>query len=788
MDTLSAALGLQQFEAKNGAVQQARLVHELEFRLGIQSTRCTLIYHGRMEGRLAGQKDTQQLDEPCFMLRRYVYFDARRQEFDYQLGITNAHLCRLMGLGKERTKQSAAERTCFAQIANCFSMLNIDGTKPTTHDLVQRYKGHFTPEFYPRRFVLKDPLYSQHLPTIRALLKNVLATYQMAHVRYVEFSLGINDLLSPWVYKHLIHPDVCEPLPTNNRIGKEYERGQLKTLLNDVDVERDQAKRNSIPGAFTVSDSLPPLPLYTFLIGLDRTQILLPLASNGILGRASVDKAEALHYLIEQPHAASKHSLHQPAYELFLKQCERILRQLGPIANHKRLMNVPQSMAERIVGLDLSSDELGYPYCPFFLDQFISLAQRLRLSFRIHCGEGVLMKKQDPLLRRALSAHLDICMHSVRRLKAAGVPCRIGHGVALLYAAVRDSGTIPSDEISAMPDSCYSPSNGTTSEDGLASVVPNPAGHLLPYLSILSRDVPIEINLTSNSYLIHDPSVGMSDELRGAACILSTDDDGIWAAGSCDLHNRHVSVAREYCVAIREGIIKSELQLQKFLDLSLYHAFYPRPTYELTDDHTDNNMGHNAGSIQEEVPIESVPAHLERVLPLANIWNPAFLAGARPFPGIILPLLLRQTEVFGESVLSPELLHSLSIPEFLESTGFTVTRTTHHNNNHTLTASQSGSNIWQCELDKSERSSFVEVRCSFVQCHRKSPWHHWYTCFNRCTSSLHREVRLRFCSRLCCNAHHLPLWQWHCFAQQFGARISAATSSSFKHCYQHLVR
>ena len=91
------------------------------------------------------------------------------------------------------------------------------------------------------------------------------------------------------------------------------------------------------------------------------------------------------------------------------------------------------------------------------------------------------------------------------------------------------------------------------------------------------------------------------------------------------------------------------------------------------------------------------------------------------------------------SSLSPELLHALSIPEFIESTGFVV-----------------GEQTASPPLWSSQKYETIEEGndwlCSFVACQK--PLQHrsnYVSCYDSCTSTLHRRVYLRFCSVRCCN-------------------------------------
>ncbi|CAF0890921.1 unnamed protein product [Rotaria sordida] len=72
---------------------------------------------------------------------------------------------------------NSAVRDARAHIMNAFSMLNADGTEPRSVDF-HSFRGQFTPEFYPRRFSLKDSLYGQRLDILAWLLQHVLGRYQ----------------------------------------------------------------------------------------------------------------------------------------------------------------------------------------------------------------------------------------------------------------------------------------------------------------------------------------------------------------------------------------------------------------------------------------------------------------------------------------------------------------------------------------------------------------------------------------------------------------------------------
>ena len=119
--------------------------------------------------------------------------------------LSNSHP-RIFGCSQCRVESSHTVPPAFCVIRaaffNAFSMLNEAGEEATVHSLRQ-YRGNFSPQFYPRRYILKDDLYEQDLYILQILLKWELKKYAKAGVTYVEFSVSARDLIRPWVYNHL---------------------------------------------------------------------------------------------------------------------------------------------------------------------------------------------------------------------------------------------------------------------------------------------------------------------------------------------------------------------------------------------------------------------------------------------------------------------------------------------------------------------------------------------------------------------------------------------------------
>ena len=805
VDTLAEALGL------NRQLGKDHLIHDIHFRLLVDTA--------------ADPQDDPTGRRSCQM-QSYVFYDARQQHFDYRLGITNTHLTRLMGRHNNDTTRSADEKVVFAQIANCFSMLQIDGSSTSRHDLVQRYKGHFTPEFYPRRFRLKDSIYSQFLPTLTMLLHHVLHRYQTANVSYVEFSVGENDLLRPWTYRYLIHPIVCAPLPQPATRGP---RGGHYDQLIKEQVAREASERDH---RVDRRRSLVKPPRYTFLLGLNRNDILLPL--DGQLRKPRLEQEEALHFLLHHTNRAYHHSMNTAAYSTFLvaeKRIRSILKQCHkPVLDTEGLLKAEAdlddgsrsslwhgSVRERVVGLDLFGDELGYPYCPFMLDEFLQLATRFRLSYRVHCGEGVLLEHEDSQIRQAMMAHLHISLMAVRRIVAAHIPCRIGHGVAIL-SALRDIRTRRrhGDRLLAQ--------RPPGSEDSLARI-PDDGNALAPFDVILADEVLIEINMTSNSYLLQSSGTHrMQRNLQDRQYSLCTDDEGVWAASRCQNHHRHASVAAEYCLAIQSGLIQLEPdernstilhRLSLLRRTSMRFAFYPRRSVGplIAGPSSDSSLAsspptvgsssaRSAGSRTRSHSDPSQSAEESEnatkygselyVLPMQYQWYPCF-AGPRPYAGILLAFWSCVTAPTSSRKLpddrqSPESLLVLGLPQFLEASGWRLPRDSvcplhlvvpagKGPQDSPLSAESLSSSLCcrgslcPFRLGGEEGGKLVLQPRVVVRCSQSDG-----SGGTLCPSKLHSSVKLRFCSQHCFLAHHLPsrLCSW--FDTDLTGRISASTS------------
>ena len=134
--------------------------------------------------------------------RDYIIYVARERQFKMVFGIRNSHLIRSLCIDNRDNVANKLESP-IAYVKNAFSMLGRNGDPAQEPDL-DLYRGRFTPHFYPNRFRMKDCIYGQRLEVLSILINHTVARYDRAGVKYVEFSLGINDLTNQDVFKHLI--------------------------------------------------------------------------------------------------------------------------------------------------------------------------------------------------------------------------------------------------------------------------------------------------------------------------------------------------------------------------------------------------------------------------------------------------------------------------------------------------------------------------------------------------------------------------------------------------------
>ena len=499
--------------------------------------------------------------------QHWIVFNARKQEFQIVYGIQVEQLRNLIHVDLNRPCE--ASKIARGHLINAFSMCDAEGTRARHVDL-HSFHGCFTPEFYPRRFALKDSIYHQRLDILAALIAHITARYQtcLPPVTYCEFSVSVNDISRAWVLDVLRSVQFYdqETIQTNKKNSELSSYKACEELSSFAQVVFNNHFPHLHvtfmgpldPNGKNVKPSLPVVT-YKFLAGFDRQNIKSPFP---------VDQDEALHLLYVRPQKAilkmmkeieksecNQLSATSPVYENDkAKAFDPCLEQLKGL---KCLFTETKWIHKWVVGLDLFGDELGYPYCPFVAHEFIQFINEQTeknkyFGVRIHCGENVKFATDDSPAYRLFVAHMYIvfrCLLFLQQKLKCGI--RIGHGIAFDHI-------LSADLKSAM----YRKSSVLMAE------MRNDAYYLF-------EKIAFEVNLTSNEYLLgQNLRQGNYTQIlslkalfkMGARIILATDDDGIWPIDQCpSIHPGHHSLAAEYCRAISTSLIDSEENLEKML-------------------------------------------------------------------------------------------------------------------------------------------------------------------------------------------------------------------------------
>jgi hypothetical protein len=240
-------------------------------------------------------------DRPLRPFRQWIVFNAREQVFQVVKGITVETLRKLISVKPNATEQACA--LARAHIHNAFSMCNPDGTDPRPIDF-DRFHGSFTPEFYPRRFVLKDSLYSQRLDILAALLVHVLVRYQtsLPPIRYCELSVGVGDLSRPHIF------DVLCSFPAYEQFENEQQSTRITSFRTMIEQGKFPHLRNACPKQDKSknprkSKSLcVPNVTYKFLAGFNRQTVVAHRLNNQVEALRLLNDSPdvAIHYMLEQ--------------------------------------------------------------------------------------------------------------------------------------------------------------------------------------------------------------------------------------------------------------------------------------------------------------------------------------------------------------------------------------------------------------------------------------------------------------------------------------------------------
>ncbi|CAF1957546.1 unnamed protein product [Rotaria magnacalcarata] len=515
-----------------------------------------------LEERLGVYEQTEPYRSP---FKHWIIFNARKQKLEIVCGMTVEELRKLIdGESAMEHIYNPVQRDARAHIINAFSMCNADGTLPRSIDY-HSFRGQFTPEFYPRRFALKDSLYEQRLDLLALLLQHVLQRYMTCSppVTYCEFSVGVGDLSKPWIFD----------------------------ILSSFLSQKDDAyfKESSLPNTETsfrklikdfpwLKSEFVNVVTYRFLAGFNRQCINLTDVANNDPVNGDPDDIEIEQYKQEEAiqllAKAPQEAIHRMLSEIIkskegmpstrFESLEKKLEKLEDV--EKKFVN----FYHWVVGLDLCGDELGYPYCPFVSKKFIRHVNKVRnandgnpnYGLRIHGGENVAAVNSTLPGYHLFVSHMYIVVLSIQYLQQElkhGI--RIGHGVAF-------------DIILNYNEEKENPSQRKS------SVL---MAEMKRILKKILKTIPVEVNITSNYYLLGQ-SVRRGNGKKthslktffdvGIPIVLSTDNDGIWPIDQCLLkHVGHHSVAAEFCRAIYSGIIINEGNLGNVIKNSKTYCF-----------------------------------------------------------------------------------------------------------------------------------------------------------------------------------------------------------------------
>lgn len=194
-------------------------------------------------------------------------------------------------------------------------MLNIDGTRIHCNGAAQisQFRGKFTNDFYPRRFALKDCIYGQRLEILSILLHNTINRYSKSGTNYVEYSLGVNDLMNLNVWRHLTTNVFCTEGATEkpkefeekpkSKSSKQKQR-EDRTMITLGTLNKNQPSWRKFTSTYT---SRPTNFKYCFLAAFNRTEIKI--------GKNTYKDAHQAHqYFMKNPKNAEK------LYDAFIEE------------------------------------------------------------------------------------------------------------------------------------------------------------------------------------------------------------------------------------------------------------------------------------------------------------------------------------------------------------------------------------------------------------------------------------------------------------------------------------
>jgi hypothetical protein len=139
--------------------------------------------------------EARQLKQ-AFTESTYIVFNFRKEMFQLVNGLQNGLIASL--LIRERGSACGLPGPMRGMVHNWFSMLDTDGAAASASQIKGVFRGCFTPEFYPMRFIMKDAMYEQQPVVLAVLLNHVAGRYDRAGVSAAELSISVTDVTNPY--------------------------------------------------------------------------------------------------------------------------------------------------------------------------------------------------------------------------------------------------------------------------------------------------------------------------------------------------------------------------------------------------------------------------------------------------------------------------------------------------------------------------------------------------------------------------------------------------------------
>lgn len=314
-----------------------------------------------------------------------IFFNARRQQLDYQQAITNERLRGLLD-GARTTKGSQPTPTSV-------SLLRKMGNAFNTSEISDR-----------RRYVLQRTIVAQ-APEIMCKL----AAHFLVHDYPPEIPVPLKDVVRPWMLlalrdkekilefgrKILSQKKGPSPAPVRRDpvTGKEGDAAEAHKLM-----EKSAHDDNERLAGF--EQKVRNLRLFA---ALDPCAALLPVL--GKSGRSWHDEAQRL--LHSESQWAMRHCLNSAAYQ----ESTALLEQFNSLG-----------LSRWVHAFDFSFDHLGFPYSPLTMANFLAAAKQLAGGVRIRCSAELSSNIKDiPSRNDILCTHLLIVATAIRRIRDAEV-------------------------------------------------------------------------------------------------------------------------------------------------------------------------------------------------------------------------------------------------------------------------------------------------------------------------------------------------------------------------------